>query len=136
MALAKAHKTLGELFSNEVQTVKLTYDFAQDGGGVGNIDLATFARKAIVLRGVVHVETACTSGDAATVAIGINDTDADAFTTTTTGAVANLVDDAVLYVATTNAHVAQVDDTVRLAIGAHALTAGKINVIIQYMNID
>lgn len=136
MALAKAHKTLGELFSNEVQTVKLTYNFAQDGGAVGNVDLATFARKALVLGGVVHVETACTSGGAATVTAGINDTDIDAYMTTATGAVANLVDDAVLLVATTSAHVAQVNDTVRLVIGAHALTAGKINVIIQYMNID
>lgn len=136
MANAAAHKTLGALFSNELRVEKLTYDFAQDGGAVGTIDLATFSRKCLVTRAYVHVETACTSGGSATVTVGINDTDIDAYATTSTGAVANLVDDAVLYVATTAAHVAQVNDTIRVTIGTADLTAGKFNVYVEYMNVD
>ena len=135
MANAVAHKTLGAVFSNELRVEKLTYNFAGDGGATGTIDLATFARKCLVTRAYAHVETACTSGGSATVAVGINDTDIDAYVTASTGAVANLVDDAVLYVATTAANVAQVDDTIRVTIATQPLTAGKVNVYVEYMNV-
>jgi hypothetical protein len=137
MANAAAHKTLGKLFSNQIQTEKLTYDFAEDGGATGSIELGTFANKSLVLDAWVHVETACTSGGSATVEIGINDADPNAFMDTTSGAVASLVDDLVHNEAAGQIGlVAAANDTVRLTIGAETLTAGKINVIVSYMNID
>jgi hypothetical protein len=135
MANAAAHKTIGATFSGSPEWVKLTYDFAEDTGAVANYELATFASKCLVLEALVHVETLCTSGGSATVAIGINDTDADAFMTTTTGAVANLADDFVSKISTTDWGVAQEDDTIRLAIATAALTAGKINVWVQYVTV-
>lgn len=55
-----------------VQTVRGRYDFAVDGGAVGDIDLtlgAVIPTNAIILGGFVEVDTAVTSGGSATVAV-------------------------------------------------------------------
>jgi len=122
-------------FENEVQYARLTYDFANDGGATGALVLADMPGKAMVLKAVVHVETACTSGGAATVIIGTSD-DTDAFMDLTSGAVANLVDDFGLEETTAVGAVLDAADQVLLTIGTAALTAGKINVELQYVLVD
>jgi hypothetical protein len=134
---ANAYKTIGGGFSNEVQHVKLTYDFAEDGGATADtVRLATFGRKVVITDAVVQVETACTSGGSATVTIGLQTADADCFLTTAAGAVAALTDDACFKTTAGQAIVAPADEYVSVAIGTAALTAGKVNVFLTYRNAD
>lgn len=135
MANANAYKKIGPLFSNEIQLVKLTYDFSKDTGAQGNYELGKLGAKCLVVGAHTHVETACTSGGSATVTIGAASADADAFLTTAHGAVANLTDDAVWAETAGQLLVIAKDDTIRLTIGTADLTAGKINVYLQVMAI-
>jgi hypothetical protein len=60
--------------ATEVKVVRGRYDFAVDGGAVGDIDLTLDAQipaNAIVLGGFVEVDTAPTSGGAGTVAVKV-----------------------------------------------------------------
>lgn len=122
-------------FENEVSYVRCSYDFANDAGATGALVMADFPSKAMILKAVVHVETACTSGGSATVIIGTSD-DTDAFMDLTSGAVANLVDDFALEEATAVGSVLDAADQILLTIGTAALTAGKINVEVQYVLVD
>jgi hypothetical protein len=135
MANAAAYKLVGKCFSNEKKFAKFTYNFANDGGGTGTIVLGKFDDKVLITGGWVHVETACTSGGSATVKIGINTTDDDCFLDVTSGAVANLTDDATFQETAGQAIVCPADGVLDLVIGTAALTAGKINLIVEYMNI-
>lgn len=132
---AVAYKAPGKLFTNEKSFAKFTYDFAVDGGVVGTVVLGKFDDKALILDAVVHVETACTSTGSATVKIGLKTTDDDCFLTAAAGAVANLADEFCAKQSAGQAIVAPADTNVELVIGTEALTAGKINVVVEYMNI-
>ena len=110
------------------------YDFARDGGAVGDIALRgdTIPAGAIVRNGVVHVITAVTSGGAATVALKLQ-TAGDVLAATakaslSLAAVLDVVpvDTAATSILTTSA--LQVVATVATA----ALTAGKIVVALEY----
>ena len=134
---AAAHKSFGRGFSNERQFVKLTYDFANDGGAFADVvKVGTAAGKILVMDSAVHVETACTSGGSATVIVGVAGGDTDAFMDATSGAVANLVDDFVKQESTGQGIVLASGAEIHLDIGTANLTAGKINVILSYVNID
>lgn len=129
-----AYKTIGSVFGNEVGFEKLTYSFAADGGATTNVyQLAKVTDKILILNAVVQVETACTSSGSATVKIGPTTADDDAFLDVTSGAVASLTDDAVVREATCNV-VIGADDYISLVVGTAALTAGKVNVFVQYVN--
>lgn len=134
---AAAHKTLGPLFSNEVGFAKLTYDFANDGGATSDTYvIGTAGRKIAIMDAMVHVETACTSGGSATVSIGVSGGDVDAFLDVTSGAVANLVDDFCEKETAGQKIVVAADGKIELVIGTAALTAGKINLLVKYVNVD
>jgi hypothetical protein len=134
---AKAHKVFGRGFSNERQTVKLTYNFGDDAGAFADaVKIGTTDGKILVLDSRVHVETACTSGGSATVIVGVAGGDTDAFMDLTSGAVASLVDDYVATETTGQGIVLASGAAIHLDIGTADLTAGKINVILGYMNID
>lgn len=134
---AAAHKTFGRGFSNERKFVKLTYDFANDGGAAADaVKLGTTDGKILVMDSVVHVETACTSGGSATVIVGVAGGDTDAFMDTTSGAVANLVDDFCNQETAGQGVVLASGAAIHLDIATADLTAGKINVILSYINID
>ena len=65
---AAAHKVFGRGFSNEIQMVKLTYDFANDAGAFADhVIVGTTDGKILVMDSVVHVETLCASLGSATV---------------------------------------------------------------------
>lgn len=134
---ASAHKTIGRGFSNETQFTKLTYNFANDAGAFADVvKLATVDGKIMIKRAIVHVETACTSGGSATVAVGAATADADGFLTAAHGAVASLVDDFTYSEATSIGLVVNDADTITLDIGTADLTAGKINVYLWWINVD
>lgn len=134
---AAAHKTFGRGFSNERQTVKLTYNFANDAGAFADVvKVGTTEGKILVLDSAVHVETACTSAGSATVIVGVAGGDTDAFMDLTSGAVASLTDDSVAQETTGQGIVLASGAAIHLDIGTADLTAGKINVILSYINID
>src|SRR5690606_27834163 len=56
-----------------IQVIRGRYDFAVDGGAVGDIELASEAipAHALVLGGVLEVDTALTSGGSATVGVTV-----------------------------------------------------------------
>lgn len=60
--------------ATDFRVVRGRYDFAVDGGAVGDIDLTLEAQipaNAIILGGFVEVDTALTSGGSATVAVKV-----------------------------------------------------------------
>lgn len=131
-----AIKKFGDGFSGERWTKKLTYDFAVDAGAFADaVRIGQAAAKCIITEARVHVETACASLGSATVAIGVEGGDVDAILDTTDGAVANLIDDAVLYdTATANGFVMQAGEYVLFDIGTADLTAGKVHVYLSGYN--
>jgi len=132
---ANTYKTLDTLFTNERGFVKLTYDFAQDGGSTSDTyRLALVNSKILITEAILHVETACTSGGSATVTIGAETADANAFADGV--AVATLVDDYAIDTAAGQSLVVDAADYISLTIGTAALTAGKINLYISYYNVD
>lgn len=126
MANTAIYKELGGFLADKSGHAILTYDFANDAGAIGSLNLGEAKQKMVIKNAYAHVVTACTSGGSATVAIGTTD-DADGILDTTSGAVANLVADAVLFEATDKLFL-DVGDKVVLAIATAALTAGKIAV--------
>lgn len=132
-----AHKTIGRGFTNEIQLARLTYDFASDGGATTDTYvLGTAGGKILILDACAHVETAATSGGSATVAIGIVGGDVDAFMTAAQGAVAGLTKDATVKDAAGQKIVVASEGKIEAVIATAALTAGKINLIVKYVNID
>lgn len=130
-----AYKVIGPEFSNEVCYTKLVYDFALDGGATTDTyRLAITGGKILVTKALVHVETAC-AGATATVEIGPTTADPDGFLDITSGAVANLTDDAVLSETTGQGLVVGDGDYITMLIKTAALTAGKINVILEWVKI-
>lgn len=128
-AVAKA-KNIGPEFSNARVLERVTYDFAVDGGAVGALDLFT-ANKDIVIKSFhAYVKTAGTSGGSATVSIGVTGA-TTAFVDATAGAVANLTANAVLGSAIAPRRLAA-GSKVLMTIGTAALTAGKIEVVLEY----
>ena len=139
-AVAKA-KNIGPVFRNELQVERVVYDFSVDAGATGALDLFTASADVVLYDFHAYVKTACTSGGSATVAVGVTGA-TSAFITTTAGAVANLSANAVLGAGLTEGtpNTAALPrrlasgDKVLMTIGTAALTAGKIEFVIQYMS--
>lgn len=137
-AVAKA-KTIGPEFRNQKVIERVVYDFSVDGGATGALDLFTAGSDIVITNAYAYVKTACTSGGSATVIWGVTGT-TNAFATTTTGAVANLTANAVLGAVVTEGTPNTFAVPRRLAsgskvlmtIGTAALTAGKIEFVIEY----
>ena len=122
-------------FANELQHVRLTYDFSNDAGAIGSLDLGQAAAKMLIKSAVVHVETACTSGGSAVLTMGVT-ANTDAFLAAAQGAVASLVDDYVNEDAASSPLVVPKDAKFLMTIATAALTAGKVNVEIEYLLVD
>ncbi len=132
------YKTIDRLFSNERGQVKLTYDFDDDTGGTSDtFRMAAINSKILIVEAVIHVETAVTSAGAATVTLGAETADANAFLDGV--GKATLVDDYAIDTAAGQSLVvdgASATDYISLTVGTAALTAGRINVWMSYYNID
>ena len=128
-----AYKVLDDAFSNEVKSVKLTYDFSADGGLDANqYRMAITDRAILVVSAIVQVETAFTSGGLATVTIGAETADPDCFLAST--AVGTLVDNYAKAEAAGQAIVIGSGDYISLNPGTADLTAGKISLHLMYKN--
>jgi hypothetical protein len=134
MTNVAAYKAPGKVWNLEKKLVKFTYDFAVDGGAQGTLKMGKLDDKALIIGSWVQVETACV-GATATVTIGLNTTDADCFLTTAHGAVATMGDDAVWSEAAGQGIVCPADNEIDLVIATAALTAGKINLFVEYINV-
>ena len=135
MANAAAYKEF-QGYTDIPYTVVLEYNFANDTGAAATYSLGKFKHKTLVREGRVFVETACTSDGSATVIVGASTTDTDAFMDATSGAVANLVDNLVHSETASSDLVVAADETLDLTIGTAALTAGKIKVILECINVE
>ena len=134
MAAVAAAQTLAGPFTNAKEVVRVTYDFAKDAGGTGALDLITADGDMVVTQAYAVVKTACTSGGSATVIWGV-DGDTNRFMDATAGAVANLVANAVIAPAAADLAPIKVASggKVTMTIGTAALTAGKIEFVVEYM---
>jgi len=72
-------KVVFEGYRNAPEWITVFYDFAEDGGAIGAIDLFELKDNVIVHDIVVEQITAPTSAGAATVEIGVNGGDTDGF---------------------------------------------------------
>ena len=146
MAAVATRKYLANQFPNQVCTERVVYDFAVDAGATGALDLWEASDAVVVIGFHTIVKTACTSGGSATVKVGHTDDD-DAFCTIVQGAVASLtaaahiVPPVVLSEGTPNTAVFPVPvklaaaKKILMTIGTAALTAGKIEFVVQYIKL-
>lgn len=135
---AKYHELSGT-FSTKPEIAAFTYDFANDTGESDHTAyyLGKFLKKSIILGSWVHVETAATSDGSATVKIGTAGgatADDDCFLDATSGAVASLTKDAVVYESAGQGIVVNKDDTINMVIGTADLKTGKITLYVEYMH--
>ncbi len=134
---AAAYKTFGRGFSGERKTVKLTYDFAADGGAFADSHkLGITDGKILVLDSVLHVERAFASLGSATVIVGVSGGDTDAFCDLSSGAVASLTDEACVQETTGQGIVLASGAIIVLDIGTADMTDGKANLFLSYVNVD
>lgn len=125
-----------------IQVREFVYDFAVDGGSVGFKDLSTKLNNALpagssILRMHTYVQTALTSdnsGGSATVGVGDYDSNARYLSATaydnSRWADENL---AALSTALPNQVASAAEGKVGVVIGTAALTAGKISIIVEFV---
>lgn len=128
--------TTGGLSRGEPKTSRAVYDHAVDGGAVGDITLRgdSIPSGAIVIDALLHVDTAVTSGGAATLAIKVEGA-ADINTAdvvsgapwSTTGA--KRAD----FTATTAPIKTTAARSIVATVGVATLTAGKFSVVLTYV---
>lgn len=133
MAAIRDNRTIYAPFSNAVELVKATYDFAADGGATGALDVLTAGAALVICGFWANVKTAVLSSGSATVIAGITGS-TSLFFGATTGAKANLTLAKFLQADTVEgtpnvvalpAKLASADKILQ-TIGTAALTAGKI----------
>lgn len=116
--------------------IKATYDFAVDGGGVGNKNLSvSIPDNAIITGGYIDVETDLASAGSATVGVGLAGAytafkNAAAFTDYTANGSGLILTN----VAPPQTGVkTQADILVGIVIGTAALTGGKMHIYVTYI---
>jgi len=140
MAALKNKKTVAGGFSNEVEVVKVVYDFAKDGGATGALEILEAQDDLVILNFYVVGKTTCTSGGSATLDVGISGGDTDILLDG--AAVASLTANAmvqptsiVLTEGTPNTYVAALPQKLASGgkiiqtIGVAAFTAGKLEYV-------
>lgn len=112
------------------------YDFALDGGAVGTIALRgdRLPNDAVVTSGMIHVNTAVTSGGAPTTTLGV-ETAVDVLASTLKAALAlnALLDTVPAGTAATAIRTTTAGKGITMTIGVAALTAGKFTVALEYL---
>ena len=128
-------KKFGDVFSAERWSKKLTWEFAVDGGEADDtVRIGQAGAKCIMTEAYVHVETACTSGGSASMIIGVEGGDVDAFLDATSGAVASLTDDAVISETTGQGIVVAANSYIHVDIATADMTAGKVHLYLSGYN--
>lgn len=116
-------------FENKAEVFTVIYDFSEDGGDTGALDLLTAEKPMIIHRTIVNVLTALTSGGSATVALGKSGA-STALVDATAGALANL-NASTKVIASSSPLKLAADEVVQMTIGTAALTAGKLKIIFE-----
>lgn len=123
--------------SGSVESRKYTayfeYDFAKDGGAVGDIPLRgpVLTAGAIIRSGVIKVSTGVTSGGAATAGIGAKVAEDILADGVVTGLTVGLHDVVPVDSATTSVELTA-NGGLTMTVGTAALTAGKLVVCLDY----
>jgi hypothetical protein len=120
-----------------MKVAKIVYDFAKDGGAVGNIIVGAgmIPKDAIVVGGLIFVNTAVTSGGAATVALRL-EADADLLAATAKASISLNAKLDVIPVRTAATVIKATDYrgvTVQVAVAD--LTAGKLTIFLEYYQV-
>ena len=117
--------------------LKLSYDFATDGGAIGDVTLrgGALPKNAVVTGGYIYNHTAMTSGGSATVAINIPTDDAAGLKAATAygtigaaGAVALIQTGA----AANFSEITTAEREITISIATAALTAGAFTLVLEY----
>lgn len=140
MAALKQYKKIGPTFNNAEEVVTAVYDFAEDGGATGALDIFEASGDVVITHFHSYVMTAATSGGSATLKVGTSGDD-DLFMTATQGAVANLTAAAAFMPLAVEGTPNALPLPVKLAsgskiiqtIGTAALTAGKVKYVVKYV---
>jgi len=134
MASLSNHKTVSAApFSNDVEIIRVQYDFANDAGATGALDVLTCTEACVVRFKHGVVKTECTSGGSATLILGLSGGDTDAFLDATSGAVANLTGSAIIQPEATNPVYVAAAGKIIQTIGTATFTAGKIEYVFEIM---
>lgn len=123
----------------KVQTVRGVYDFAVDGGAVGSIDISTdIPAGAVILGGYARVITAPTSGGAGTLAISVEGAGDIVAAAAVSGAPWSTTGYKSIVPAHTGATavLTTVARKIKAVIATAALTAGKVEVFLEYVPSD
>ena len=72
MAL-EAKEMVGGSFDNRVELLRVRYDFAREGGAVGDYDVLEAEKDCVIQLKGIHGKTTCTSGGAAVLDLGKGD---------------------------------------------------------------
>jgi hypothetical protein len=72
MAAVNDHVSIGAPFANEMEIHRVVYDFAEDAGATGVLDLLTTVDAVIIKDFHAVVKTACTSGGSAVLDVGVS----------------------------------------------------------------
>lgn len=118
-----------ESWRTEAKVLKGDYDFAIDGGAVGNYDLVTLPDNFVVTDVDVRVTTALTSGGTPVVTFG-NVADADGYIADIGAASAGLTAGAGALLSGKHLVLAA-DDKVTMSVSTAALTAGALSVYVR-----
>ena len=113
------------------ERLEIEYDFANDGGAVGVLNVATAQEKIIIERCYFKVNTAFTTGASGTLQAGVVGGDTDALIAVT--AAASLTADAVIDEDSAGRNlVVDAAEVIALEIVTGAMTAGKGVLVIEY----
>lgn len=120
---------------NALKIAQFEYDFAREGGAVGDILLGTkkLPAGAKILYGFIDVQTAVTSGGSATIALKVTGAEDILAAAAIAGFSANALLDAVPDFAAANMVIVAANAQVTMSVAVAALTAGKFNVNLAYV---
>lgn len=134
-----AHKhQLGTLLNNNKNVVKAQYDYSTHGGAVGDISITgvTIPINALVTRAWLDVLTQpASSGNTASVAVKVQGA-ADLYAATSVGSLTAGRKDGIPQDAASQIIKLTAERTPAITVSTQALTAGKINIFIEYMVSD
>jgi hypothetical protein len=137
-SVLKKHLTLSNCADNEICVARIQWDYSTDGGAIDSFDVATAGQNIVIQNFWVKTITTVTSGGAAVLTSGVTGNDTKflpgnglgQFTSTSTPLFPPLVEgtpnlDALPYRLSAA-------DKIKFAITVAALTAGKVEFVIQY----
>jgi hypothetical protein len=129
---------LGSVLQNQRGALRATYDFAVQGGGIGTVNLkdadgndATLPDKAIVTQVYVDEVTNVTSGGSPTIAFGANTT-TDLLGATAIASFTGIIAGVPTGTAATMVKLTAAR-TLTATIATATVTAGKLNVFVEYV---